>query len=327
MLTTSWAALMCISVICFVVRKCCGLLSFSCSFLKKPTEIAKVVDRKSAKLLELWQVCTSMPMRWSWPYHTSPKLHSTSPGDKLGCTILSDCGKVPCVDQQLGHCLKGCRPNRDEDQRPCWTEKARSTIHFKKIIKGFPGRWEVGIHTAWCSEIGSLTSPDAWNSGASNDAREPISLHQAVSFFFSYKQCRTSSCLTRWKRGRKLVHCLYEKKKNTKINKSIQNPIIFMEHHCQVNVLMMNFPPERVCLKNYQLVRQNKSAPLKSSKVPSTQAKTRSTKHVQAFFFIVLFPFLSLNIGRWTSSVSFWNVEMYELVYPLSVLKWIPSDN
>ena len=34
--------------------------------------------------------------------------------------------------------------------------------------------------TAWCSEIGSLTSLDACNSGASSDVREPISLHQAV---------------------------------------------------------------------------------------------------------------------------------------------------
>ena len=34
--------------------------------------------------------------------------------------------------------------------------------------------------TAWCSEIGSLTSPDEWNSGASSDVREPISLHQTV---------------------------------------------------------------------------------------------------------------------------------------------------
>ena len=34
--------------------------------------------------------------------------------------------------------------------------------------------------TAWCSEIGSLTSRDARNSGASSDRRGPISLHQAV---------------------------------------------------------------------------------------------------------------------------------------------------
>ena len=34
--------------------------------------------------------------------------------------------------------------------------------------------------TAWCSEIGSLMSLDACNSGASSDVREPISLHQAV---------------------------------------------------------------------------------------------------------------------------------------------------
>ena len=35
-------------------------------------------------------------------------------------------------------------------------------------------------YTAWCSEIGSLTSRDACNSGASSDRRGPISLHQAV---------------------------------------------------------------------------------------------------------------------------------------------------
>ena len=53
-----------------------------------------------------------------------------------------------------------------------------------------------GNTTAWHSKIGSLTSLDAWNSGASSDAREPISLHQAVhlnlimqnffSFLFSF---------------------------------------------------------------------------------------------------------------------------------------------
>ena len=35
-------------------------------------------------------------------------------------------------------------------------------------------------NTVWCSEIGSLTSLEASNSGASNDRREPISRHQAV---------------------------------------------------------------------------------------------------------------------------------------------------
>ena len=36
-------------------------------------------------------------------------------------------------------------------------------------------------NTVWCSEIGSLTSLDACNSGVSIDRREPISLHQAVA--------------------------------------------------------------------------------------------------------------------------------------------------
>ena len=35
-------------------------------------------------------------------------------------------------------------------------------------------------HTAWCSEIGSLTSLDAPELHSSSDVREPISLHQAV---------------------------------------------------------------------------------------------------------------------------------------------------
>ena len=42
------------------------------------------------------------------------------------------------------------------------------------------------IHTTWCSEIGTLTSLDAWNSGASSNAREPISLHQAIYIYRTY---------------------------------------------------------------------------------------------------------------------------------------------
>ena len=40
--------------------------------------------------------------------------------------------------------------------------------------------WWGRTNTAWCSETGSLTSLDACSSGAFSDAREPISLHQAV---------------------------------------------------------------------------------------------------------------------------------------------------
>ena len=50
--------------------------------------------------------------------------------------------------------------------------------------------------TAWCSEIGSLTSLDACNSGASSDRGGPISLHQAV---FAKLFCR--SCEREKKRG------------------------------------------------------------------------------------------------------------------------------
>ena len=46
---------------------------------------------------------------------------------------------------------------------------------------GFGGQPQCSS-TAWCSEIGSLTSLDAYKSGASIDCREPISLHQAVLF-------------------------------------------------------------------------------------------------------------------------------------------------
>ena len=35
--------------------------------------------------------------------------------------------------------------------------------------------------TAWCSEIGSLTSLDAPELHAASDVREPISLHQATA--------------------------------------------------------------------------------------------------------------------------------------------------
>ena len=39
------------------------------------------------------------------------------------------------------------------------------------------------VSTAWCSEICSLTSLDAWNLGASRGARDPILLYQAVGAF------------------------------------------------------------------------------------------------------------------------------------------------
>ena len=35
-------------------------------------------------------------------------------------------------------------------------------------------------NTVWCSEIGSLTSLEAFKSGACSDGGEPISLHQSV---------------------------------------------------------------------------------------------------------------------------------------------------
>ena len=41
-------------------------------------------------------------------------------------------------------------------------------------------------YTAWCSEIGSLTSLDAWKSGAFSDVREPISLHHRLHFLEAF---------------------------------------------------------------------------------------------------------------------------------------------
>ena len=72
-----------------------------------------------------------------------------------------------------------------------------TTIVFVRVKIAYAGVWEFAYAidfrkflyseddvtytcTAWCSEIGSLTSLDACNSGASNNVREPISLHQAV---------------------------------------------------------------------------------------------------------------------------------------------------
>ena len=40
--------------------------------------------------------------------------------------------------------------------------------------------------TAWCSGIGSLTSLNACDSGASSDVREPISLHRPVQLSSQY---------------------------------------------------------------------------------------------------------------------------------------------
>ena len=66
----------------------------------------------------------------------------------------------------------------------CWT-------YSENVKKSFNDMWvndrraafvkiRGATHTAWCSEIGSLTSLYACNSGVSSDRREPISLHQAV---------------------------------------------------------------------------------------------------------------------------------------------------
>ena len=50
----------------------------------------------------------------------------------------------------------------------------------RSVAEAFSELLPWNLYTAWCSEIGSLTSLDACNSGAFSDVREPISLHQAV---------------------------------------------------------------------------------------------------------------------------------------------------
>ena len=50
------------------------------------------------------------------------------------------------------------------------------------------------LNTAWCSEIGSLTSLDAPELHASSDVREPISLHQAVCALFFMAPTAAQQC-------------------------------------------------------------------------------------------------------------------------------------
>ena len=71
------------------------------------------------------------------------------------------------------------------------------------VFKTFVIVWQVCMwfteglcmHTAWCSEIGSLTSLNACNSCSCNDVTEPISLHQAVCTVFVC--LRVHACLER----------------------------------------------------------------------------------------------------------------------------------
>ena len=46
-------------------------------------------------------------------------------------------------------------------------------------------------YTAWCSEIGSLTSLDAPEFHASGDLREPILLHHAVDIWALDELCES----------------------------------------------------------------------------------------------------------------------------------------
>ena len=55
----------------------------------------------------------------------------------------------------------------------------------------------LGLCTAWCSEIGSLMSLNAPGLHAFSDAKEPISLHQAVdAYWYMYREIRFLTTLT-----------------------------------------------------------------------------------------------------------------------------------
>ena len=59
--------------------------------------------------------------------------------------------------------------------------------------------------TVWCSEIGSLTSLDVCNSGASSNHREPISLHQAVCAHCTHHNAGTGLFICHVEAGHKFL--------------------------------------------------------------------------------------------------------------------------
>ena len=74
--------------------------------------------------------------------------------------------------------------------------------------------------TAWCSEIGSLTSLDACNSGASRDVRGPNSLHQTVCMSNSHEvsgTCRVHTKSNKSPSTQRRERCHREKTERRKI--------------------------------------------------------------------------------------------------------------
>ena len=102
-----------------------------------------------------------------------------------GCTLIVHicawCHSESLLQSEFLSDLHAPSPFRE------WNCYSNSTLLFK-VLKIWPPPLQ-----AWCSEIGSLTSLDACNSGASSDVREPISLHQAVCILSHTSVIRKSS--------------------------------------------------------------------------------------------------------------------------------------
>ena len=100
-----------------------------------------------------------------------------------------DCPHVTCAPSKVRRrCMWEPRSSMADAAGPgCFLTERHSRLvrkgRFRRLCYTYLNicQW-ILIHlcTAWCSEIGSLTSLNACNSGAASDAREPISLHQAI---------------------------------------------------------------------------------------------------------------------------------------------------
>ena len=89
------------------------------------------------------------------------------------------CPTMPCISQLL-YASTG---------RQLYMSLIRGTgVRVDAVGKFFASKLRDHVSTcaAWCSEIGSPTSVDACNSGASSDHRDPFSLHQALDLLHLY---------------------------------------------------------------------------------------------------------------------------------------------
>ena len=97
----------------------------------------------------------------------------------------SNDSRLPLQSKDL-HCKSACKKKQkyntlkptSKQAIPLFTSKTRFISH-NTSCRTITHRGS-HCHSAWCSEIGSLTSLDACNSGASSDVREPISLHHTL---------------------------------------------------------------------------------------------------------------------------------------------------